>query len=155
MDLAAWIEATALSQALRGSGTLYLLVNAAHVLAVGLLVGAVLPLDLRILGLIGGPPLPVVGPFLARTAGVGLGLAMATGACLWSVNAVEYLGNAAFQWKLMLLAGGLANVALLHGTRWRRVIATGRADGLTRGLAAISALLWLAVLLAGRWIGFL
>lgn len=144
-----------LAQALRGSGTLYLLLNATHILGIGLLVGAILPLDLRILGLIGGPSLPVIGPFLSRAAGVGLGLAMVTGFCLWSVDASEYLVNAAFRWKLVLLMIGLANVALLHSLGWRQVIATGRVDGTTRGLAAISALVWPGVLLAGRWIGFL
>lgn len=155
MQLAAWIEASTLAQALRGSGTLYLLLNAAHVLAIGLLVGAILPLDLRILGLIGGPSLPVIGPFLSRAAGIGLGLAMLTGACLWTVNATEYLGNAAFRWKLVLLAAGLVNVAVLHRRRWPQLVATGRIDGTTRLLAAISAMVWPGVLLAGRWIGFL
>lgn len=155
MDLVAWIEGSALAQMLRGSGTLYLVVNATHILAIGLLVGAILPLDLRILGLIGGPPLTVIGPFLSRMAGVGLGLAMLTGSCLWSVDAAEYLGNAAFRWKLALLVLGLANVALLHRWGWRQAVATGSASGATRGLAAVSALVWPGVLLAGRWIGFL
>lgn len=155
MELAAWIEASALAQALRGSGTLYLVLNAAHILGIGLLVGAILPLDLRILGLIGGPPLPVIGPFLSRAAGIGLGLAMVTGACLWSVDASDYLGNAAFRWKMVLLALGLGNIALLHRLGWRQVMTTGRASGTTRVLAAVSALVWPGVLLAGRWIGFL
>ena len=155
MELVAWIEGSVLAGLLRGSGNLYMVVNAAHILGIGLLVGAILPLDLRILGILSGPPLPVIGPFLSRMAGIGLGLAMLTGFCLWSVTAAEYLGNAAFRWKLALLAVGLGNVALLHGLGWRQVVATGAADGATRVLAAISALVWLGVLLAGRWIGFL
>ena len=155
MDLAAWIEASALARALRGSGNLYMVVNATHILGIGILVGAILPLDLRILGVLRGPSLTVLGPFLSRMAGLGLGLAMLTGICLWSVRASEYLGNSAFRWKLALLASGLANVALLHRLGWGRLVATGRADGTTRLLSAISALVWLATLLAGRWIGFL
>ncbi|MCZ0960017.1 DUF6644 family protein [Paracoccus benzoatiresistens] len=155
MELVAWIEASALAGMLRGSGNLYMVVNATHILGIGLLVGAILPLDLRILGVLSGPPLQVIGPFLSRMAGIGLGLAVATGFCLWSVSAAEYLGNAAFRWKLALLALGLGNVALLHGTGWSRLVATGIAHGTTRVLAAISALVWMGVLLAGRWIGFL
>ena len=117
--------------------------------------GAILPLDLRVLGVLRGPPLPVIGPFLSRMAGVGLGLAMLTGFCLWSVDAREYLGNVAFRWKLVLLGLGLGNVALMHGVAWRRVMATGRAGPTARILAAMSAMTWPAVLLAGRWIGFL
>ncbi len=155
MELAAWIEASSLAQALRGSGTLYMVLNATHILGIGLLLGAILPLDLRILGLLRGPPLQVIGPFLSRMAGAGLGLAMLTGFCLWSVNATEYLGNVAFRWKLVLLVAALGNVALLHRLGWHRVLATGVADTATRVLAAVSAALWLSVLLAGRWIGFL
>jgi hypothetical protein len=155
MEIVAWIEGSVLAGLLRESGNLYMVVNAAHILGIGLLVGAILPLDLRVLGIVSGPPLPVIGPFLSRMAGIGLGLAMLTGFCLWSVNAAEYLGNAAFRWKLVLLVLGLGNVALLHGLGWRQVAAMGTADGATRVLAAISALVWLGVLLAGRWIGFL
>lgn len=155
MEVVAWIEGAALARALRGSGDLYMVVNAAHILGIGLLLGAILPLDLRILGVLSGPPLPVIGPFLSRMAGIGLGLAMLTGFCLWSVDAGEYLGNPAFRWKLALLALGLGNVALLHRLGWRQVVITGRAGRATRVLAAISALVWPGVLLAGRWIGFL
>ena len=155
MELAAWIEASSLAQALRGSGTLYMVLNAAHILAFGLLLGAILPLDLRMLGVLPGPSLTVIGPFLSRMAGFGLALAMLTGFCLWSVDAVEYLDNPAFRWKLVLLMVGIGNVALLHRLGWRRVVTTGTVDATTRGLAAISALIWMSVLLAGRWIGFL
>jgi hypothetical protein len=155
MELAAWIEASSLARMLRGSGALYMVLNATHILGIGLLLGAILPLDLRMLGVLRGPPLPVIGPFLSRMAGAGLGLAMLTGFCLWSVSATEYLGNAAFRWKLVLLVAALGNVALLHRLGWRRIIATGVADTATRVLAGVSAALWLSVLLAGRWIGFL
>ncbi|MTE00247.1 DUF2214 domain-containing protein [Paracoccus sp. YIM 132242] len=155
MEPLAWIEGLALARALRGSGEFYMVMNAAHILGIGLLVGAILPLDLRVLGVLRGPPLPVIGPFLSRMAGIGLGLAMLTGFCLWSVDAREYLGNAAFRWKLVLLALGLANVALMHGVGWKRVMATGRPGPTARILAAMSAAIWPGVLLAGRWIGFL
>ena len=155
MGFVAWIEGAALARTLRGSGNLYMVVNAAHILGIGLLLGAILPLDLRILGVLSGPPLPVIGPFLSRMAGIGLGLAMLTGFCLWSVDASDYLGNAAFRRKMALLVLGLGNVALLHWLVWKQIVTTGRVGGTARVLATVSALAWPAVLLAGRWIGFL
>lgn len=155
MDLVAWIETSALAQMLRTSGNLYMVLNAMHILAIGLLVGAILPLDLRILGVLRGPPLQIVGPFLSRMAAIGLGLAMLTGFCLWSVDAAEYLGNAAFRWKLFLLALALGNIRLQHGLAWRQLVVTGVPGATARLLAGVSALVWVAVLLAGRWIGFL
>ena len=56
---------------------------------------------------------------------------------------------------MVLLAAALGNVALLHRLGWQRVVVTGVADRATRALAGISAVLWLSVLLVGRWIGFL
>ena len=49
------IEASGLSVHLRGSRWTYPLVNAGHVAGIALLVGAVLPMDLRVLGLVNGP----------------------------------------------------------------------------------------------------
>ena len=42
---------------LQGSGTAYLIVNALHILGIGLLVGAILPLDLRLAGFFRRVPL--------------------------------------------------------------------------------------------------
>ena len=99
MPLVEWIGAWPGAVFLRDSGTAYLLVNAAHILGVGLLVGAIIPLDLRLLGLFRHAPLAVLAPFLSRAAATGAVLAIVTGLWLFSVKPGEYLGNAAFLWK--------------------------------------------------------
>jgi hypothetical protein len=148
--LAGWPGALLLQR----SGTAYLLVNAAHILGIGLLLGAILPLDLRLIGCFRTVPLPVIGPFLIGAAASGLALALATGFWLFTVKPGEYLGNAAFLTKLALLALALGNVALQH--RLLKPALAGGEIGLpVRLLAAVSLLLWLCVLVAGRWIGFL
>lgn len=140
---------------LQRSGTAYLLVNAAHILGVGLLVGAILPLDLRLLGFFRGVPLGVVGPFLSRAAATGLGLALATGLWLFTVKPAEYLGNEAFLWKLALLAAALLNVAAQHRSgAFTRALIDGEPHTVVRLAAFCSAVLWLSVLVVGRWIGF-
>jgi hypothetical protein len=128
---------------LQRSGTAYLLVNAAHILGVGLLVGAILPLDLRLLGLFRTVPLAVIEPFLTRAAATGLALALVTGVWLFTVKPAEYLGNEAFLIKGALLVAALANIVLRY-----------RIAGFARAAAAFSLVLWLGVLVAGRWIGF-
>ena len=128
---------------LQRSGTAYLLVNAAHILGVGLLVGAILPLDLRLLGFFRTVPVAVLEPFLVRAAATGLALALVTGVWLFTVKPVEYLANEAFLIKGALLAAALVNIALRY-----------RIAGFARAAAAFSLLLWLGVLVAGRWIGF-
>ena len=84
--LATWLASWPGAVLLQRSGTAYLLVNAAHILGVGLLVGAILPLDLRLLGFFRGVPLQVVGPFLSRAAATGLVLALATGRAMTRVR---------------------------------------------------------------------
>lgn len=140
---------------LQRSYVAYLVVNALHVLGLGLLVGAILPLDLRLLGAFRAP-LAVLAPVLTRAAAAGLGLALATGLWLFSVKPGAYLANPAFLWKLGLLSLALANVAAQHaGAGWRTALAGGGVTPRVRAHAALSALLWPGVLLAGRWIGFL
>ncbi|TDQ80497.1 hypothetical protein A8950_3028 [Dongia mobilis] len=141
---------------LRGSGTAYLFVNAAHILGIALALGAILPLDLRLLGLARRAPLDLLAPFLIRCAATGLVLAIPTGLWLFSVKPADYLVNAAFLWKLGLLALAFLNIALQHrnpafAAAGHRITRTCR----TRLHAAMSMLLWLGVLLAGRWVGFL
>ena len=156
MSLVEWIGAWPGAVLLQRSGTVYLLVNAAHILGVGLVVGAILPLDLRLLGFYRRVPLEVVGPFLSRAAAAGVALAIVTGLWLFTVKPAEYLGNTAFLCKALLLAVALGNVVLQHRNRHFRAALEGGGDihPSVRLIAACSATLWLSVLVAGRWIGF-
>lgn len=141
---------------LQESGTAYLFVNAAHVLGIGLLLGAILPLDLRLLGFFRTTSVSVLGPFLIRSAATGIGLAIGTGLWLFSVKPMEYIENTAFLCKLGLLAFALLNVGLQHrGPHLAAAFSSGRTSVRVRTFACISAGLWLAVLIAGRWIAFL
>jgi hypothetical protein len=142
---------------LQQSGTAYLFVNAAHILGLGLLLGAILPLDLRLVLGRSQAALSVLAPVAIRTAATGLALAALTGAWLFSVNPADYLQNTAFRWKLLLLSVALVNVLVQH-RQWRSLDLTDATRTLplrVRALAGTSALLWISTLVAGRWIGFL
>jgi hypothetical protein len=156
MQALAWLGQSPLAQALAAWPTLYIFINGAHILAIGLLLGAILPLDLRLIGFFPRFPLNVLGPFLSRAALTGVLLAMLTGSLLFSAKPVEYMNNPAFLTKLGLLAVGLANALLLHAhPAWRESMRLKKATTRVRVGAGISMLAWLSVLLAGRWIGFL
>lgn len=133
----------------------YLVVNAAHILGIGLLLGAILPLDLLLLRSNHGRELPVLGPFLMRAAAAGATLAVITGLWLFSVKPVEYANNPAFLCKAVLLVLAVCNIALQHrGERFDTALCGGQPSVQVRVLAAASAILWLSILVAGRWIGF-
>ncbi|ACP24491.1 hypothetical protein NGR_c06980 [Sinorhizobium fredii NGR234] len=155
-DLLEGIGALPFAVAIRRSATLYIFVNAAHILSIGIIIGSILPLDLRLIGLLGKVPVEVIGPFLSRAAAVGVALAAATGFCLFSVNPLEYAGNAAFLAKMTLLAVGVANAVLLQLTpQWRAAVQGGPLSLRVRLSAWVSLVIWTGAVVAGRWIGFL
>lgn len=156
MDFLDWVEGTWVAGALQRSGDVYMLVNAAHILGIGLIIGAIIPLDLRLLGFFRATPRAVIVPFLTRVAATGLALAILTGLALWSVRPGEYLANAAFRAKAILLCLAALNIIAQHfASGWSRVLRGGEPPAAVRVRAALSLALWLSVLLAGRWIGFL
>jgi hypothetical protein len=144
-----WLEAlqaTEVATALRRGRWLYPLVNAGHVLGIALLVGAILPLDLRRLGAWSGVPLAALERVLTQVAATGLALAAVTGALLFSVSASDYAALGLFQVKMALVALGVANALWAH--------ARVRAGRPVAAFALASAALWLAVLLLGRLVGY-
>ena len=140
---------------LHASGTAYLFVNATHILGIALLLGPILLLDARLLGFARTVPLAVIAPLLVRTAAGGLALALLTGLWLFTVNPVEYIANPAFLTKLALLALAVINIGVQHANPgYRRALSSDVVPGGVKAAAAASAGLWLCVLVAGRWIGF-
>lgn len=156
MEILEWLATSLVADHLKRSATLYMFVNAAHILAIGLIVGAILPLDLRLLGFFKTFPLDVLGPFLSRAAAIGVLTAIVTGFCLFTVRPIEYAGNIAFLCKIGLVALAVLNALLLHiRPAWRAVTSRGKTDAMVRFSAAASFFLWLGAIVAGRWIGFL
>ncbi|MDQ0511675.1 DUF6644 family protein [Ancylobacter amanitiformis] len=143
------------AQWLRASWVAYLVVNAVHIIGIALLVGPIVILDLRLMGAWRHLPLSALAPLLSHVAAFGLGLAVLAGAWLFTVRPAEYLANPAFGWKLALIALALANIAVQHANpAYRRALATDLASAGVKLSAAASALLWVGVVIAGRWIGF-
>ena len=147
IEALAALEETGLAQHLKASQWTYPLVNAGHVAGIGLLLGAVVPMDLRLLGWVRGPDVAATVAFLRPFAAAGLILAASCGAMLFVTQAGDYVGNGWFRLKIALLAAALLNAAL-H----RRLAAAPKAR--QRRAAAISLSLWPAVLLSGRMIGY-
>ncbi len=150
-----WLQTSEPIVALRTSIWLYPLVNTAHLLGIALLVGAVVPLDLRLLGAYRTVPLSVLAPVLLPVVRFGFVLALLAGFALWAVRADEYLVDDVFRIKFVLILVALINIGLLHrGAAWRQALQDGPISAGVRAAAASSIVLWLAVLFAGRLIGY-
>ena len=150
---AAALEATDLAVALRNSVWTYPLVNAAHLLGVALLVGSIVPLDLRLLGAWRSVPLAPLGAVLTRIAGGGLVLAMIFGTLLFITRASEYIASNVFISKMVVVAVGTANALALR-MMWRAQVSDGKTPVRLRLAAGISLATWLAALTLGRLVGY-
>lgn len=150
--LFAALEGTALAEALRGSRWAYAGVNAAHIFAIALLVGSVVPLNLRLLGAWRGISREAVVRVLAPVAASGLILALLTGTLLFSVRAREYSGIGFLQLKLTFIAVGVLSalaLCLSHGFLLKDAPRARLA-----GHAVLSTVCWLGALACGRLIAF-
>jgi hypothetical protein len=157
MDLLAlcqWLEASSLGTAIRTSTWAFAVIESVHLLALSVIGGAVLLLDLRMLG---------VGLREQKTADVAreawpwfvgsLIVMLVTGAGLFISEATKCYYSTPFSVKMACLA--LSIVFAL--TVWRRVALAdeGRVRPLYRKLVALVSLaLWFGVGAGGRWIGF-
>ena len=142
------LEGSALAVALRGSTWAYPLVNAAHILGIALLVGAITPLDLRLMGGWRRIPVEELSRILVPVAATGLALAMGAGSLLFITRANEYAASPLFLSKMGLLALGLANIAGYY--IWRK----RNPETLRRLFGTASLAIWIAVLILGRLVGY-
>lgn len=158
-DLLAGIEASPLGRIVRESGAwTYAWVNLAHIVGVASLFGAILVLDLRLLGVGRRLPLAPLADAVIPVAKIGFLLAAASGIALLSANATEYAGNPFLLIKLAVVALGLANAVLLGRSRaWsaaRDGIATSAQLRRVTLMGGISLASWLTAVGAGRMIGY-
>ncbi len=150
-----WIQSTGLGRAINESTYLFAFIQAGHLLALAVLGGAVLLVDLRILGF-GLRNQPVA--YVARVAQpwlIGGTIAIATTGFLlfMSMAGNRYYWNEAFWLKMYAL---IAAVLLTLVIRRRFVFGDpSKAEtGLAKTVAVLSALSWLVVGALGRAIGF-
>ena len=136
--------------ALRRSPWGYGGVNAAHILGIALLIGSIVNVDLRIVGIWRGDRWREGMAESLPVARAGFALAAVTGAVLFAVGASRYAALTPFLLKMALLVLALLNVAAFHGMLRR----TGERTAALRLSAAMSLLLWIGVLASGRAIGF-
>jgi len=150
--LLAALEASPLATATRSDRWVYATVNGAHVLGVALLVGAIVPLDLRLLGAWSGVDRAALARVLSRTAAAGLALAVVTGAMLFASRASEYAEIRVLQAKLALVLAG-ALVALAARRRYGAALEEA-STGRRVAIAVVSLGCWVGALALGRLIAF-
>jgi hypothetical protein len=141
---------------LRRSFYAYPIVNLLHIFGFILLIGGILPVDLRLLGAFPSVPVAFFGRILEPMALIGLVLAVTAGVLLFVVKPLEYGVNPSFLTKVTLVALGTLNaLALRLSAGWRLAMEGGAVLPRVRVQAIASVVIWLSALAAGRFIAFL
>ena len=150
------LQESALGHTMRSSPALYPAVEILHIIGFIVLVGSILALDLRVLGLVRAIPIAAMAQLLLPVSRAGFLLAISMGFLLFSADAAHVVKNPAFQAKLLLIAAALVNVVIAHVGPWRRVAFWGaEAPGSAKVTALVSLLLWLGAVCAGRLIAYM
>ena len=149
------IEASAFAFMVRDSTWLYPLANLAHILGLTLLVGPIIALDLRLIGLTRVASPAELSRLLTPFAIVGLCLLIGSGIIVFVADATALTTNPVFLIKMGLLALGISN-AILFRVLWQRRLADWDRDppAFGRAQAMLSPLVWLATASSGRLIAY-
>jgi hypothetical protein len=135
--------------ALKSHSWAYPALEIVHILGIGLLLGNLFLLELRVFGK--GAALPVKD--LARlglsiVVG-GFCMAAASGLLMFATQAAELLTNRAFTLKMLLLCTAGCNAAWFHGRG-----SLDKLDGTAKLQMLVSSVLWVGVVTCGRWIAY-
>lgn len=144
------LVASAPAQWLRFSRWGYAAVNTSHVFGIALLVGAILPLDLRLIGVWRSVALEPLARVLVPVAAAGLLLAITTGAFLFITRADEYAAIDLFLVKVTLIAAGAVHALSLHLGSGLQNASRAR----LRAAGAASLSIWVTALVCGRLLAF-
>jgi hypothetical protein len=161
VDIPAWLkslEGTGLASGIRDSLYLFPFLEAVHVMALSVVFGTIMIVDLRLMGVASSHrPFARMSAELLRITWGAFAVAAVTGTLMFMTNARVYAGNTSFRIKMVLLLFAGLNMAFFHLTAGRSVAQWDKersAPRIGRTAAALSLSLWVAIIFAGRVIGF-
>lgn len=150
------LEMSGLARWMREANWAYPAVESVHIVALAVVVGSIVMLDLRLLGLSRGLPVTRLARHVLPWTLAAFALAVATGVLMFTAHASDFLTNRVFLVKmgLILLAGlnaGLLHAGAMRGAaRWDEATPPAR----VRVAAAASIALWIAVIFCGRFLAY-
>ena len=157
-DLISYLEGSGVAESIRENDLLFPVIESVHVLAICLVVGSILVVDLRLLGFASTRwPVGSLTRTILPVTWFAFAIAILSGALMFISNATKYLGNGFFIAKMTLIGIAGLNMLFFHfvGARtlpkWE---GASRPPLPARLAGGLSLLLWVAVVACGRWIGF-
>jgi hypothetical protein len=143
------MEALPIFSALKSSPWAYPALEVVHIAGIALLLGNLVLLELRVFGRGATLPMRDLARLSLGLAATGFGLAAISGLLMFSTQPGELISNSAFTLKMMLLLLAGCNALWFHARG-----SLQKLDGRARALMFISSLIWLCVLVCGRWIAY-
>ena len=152
------IRNSGLAAGIRDSLLLFPLLEAVHVIALTLVFGTIMIVDLRILGIASANRTYArVSADMLKLTWAAFALAVVTGALMFTTNARVYFENGFFRAKFALMALAGLNMLVFQLTSARKAVewGEGRTAPVPAKIAAVASLvLWLLLIGMGRTVGF-
>ena len=150
------LEQSGLGDAMRSSSVLYPFANVLHIVGLCFFFGAIAVMDARLIGAFTSMPLK---PFVSRWRRLAVAafvIQIVSGFMLFSAEASAIVENPVFRNKMILIALGLANVAVFELVTKREVAQTGSGHPplAARVSGVVSLGIWTLVAVAGRLIAY-
>lgn len=120
-----------------------------HIVAIGLLLGNLVLLELRVFGMGAALPVKPLARLSLGLAATGFFMAATSGLLMFASQPEELLANRIFTLKMLLLMVAACNAGLFHARD-----SLSKMDTLARVYMVISTVLWLSVVTCGRWIAY-
>jgi uncharacterized membrane-anchored protein len=152
------LESLPLAVAMRHDLWLYPIIEIAHIAGFVVLVGSIVVLDLRLLGLSRALPVRSLTRHVLPWTFAALLLIVPTGLLMFIAHASDLITNRAFQLKLLLILLAAVNAGVFHTTVYRSVPQWDQDAGppsAAKVHAAASLVLWFSVLACGRLLAYL
>jgi hypothetical protein len=151
------IERLPLALAMRQDLWLYPAVEIFHIIGFVTLVGSIIVLDLRLLGLSKTLPVSLLARHTLPWSIGALALIVPSGLLMFITHAGDFIGNPAFITKMSLLFCAAINAAVFHAGVFRSVAAwdVGASTPAAAKIhALLSLLIWFSVLACGRLLAY-
>ena len=150
-------EATGLSTTIREGPFAFAMVEIVHVLALALVFGSIVMVDLRLVGVTSKTvPVSEMTHDLLRWTWAAFGVALLSGGILFMARATEYMVNKQFLLKFGIMALAGINMAIFYFGAYRGVKAwdLGPTPAAAKAAGLASLVFWVAIVTFGRWIGY-
>lgn len=158
IEFAQWLADTEVSNKIREALWIIPVTQCLHILAIGTIVGSALMINLRILNIAGqGQSMTAMSRRFIPWLWSGMAVAFVSGIVMIVGEPVRELVNTAFWAKMFLIFVSLLAAGVFQSTLTRRAAfweRTSEGRHWVQGLAVISLLIWVTIIVLGRWIAY-